>query len=92
MSDLVRVRVVVEGRVQGVWFRESTRREAQRLGVAGWVRNLSDGSVEAVFEGGEPAVETIVAWAHRGPERAAVTGIERSDETPEGATGFEIRR
>ena len=60
--DLVRVRVFVEGRVQGVWFRESARHEADRLGVSGWVRNLPDGRVEAVYEGPRDAVEEMLAW------------------------------
>lgn len=90
MTDVVSVRVLVEGRVQGVWFRESTRREAERLGVAGWVRNLPDGRVEAVFEGDPAAVESAIAWARQGPERAVVTRLERIDETPQGLTTFRV--
>lgn len=90
--SVVRTRVVVQGRVQGVWFRESTRREAGAHGVAGWVRNLPDGDVEAVFEGPAEAVAMMVAWAHRGPEHAMVTGVTESAEQPEGLAGFEIRR
>jgi acylphosphatase len=86
-----RVRVIVDGRVQGVFFRDSTRRAALDLGVTGWVRNLSDGRVEAAFEGTPEAVATAVAWARRGPERALVTSIEEfSGEEPEGLSGFEI--
>jgi acylphosphatase len=87
----VRVRILVEGRVQGVWFRESARREADRLGVAGWVRNLSDGRVEAVFEGEPVTVNQLVAWAQEGPGRAHVTGYEIHDEDPQGAQGFRVR-
>ncbi len=90
MTDVVSVRVLVEGRVQGVWFRESIRREAERLGVAGWVRNLPDGRVEAVFEGDPAAVESAIAWAGHGPERAVVTRLERTDETPQGLTTFRV--
>lgn len=92
MSDIVRSRVIVEGRVQGVWFRDSTRAEATRLGLAGWVRNLEDGAVEAVFEGPAEAVAQAVAWAKRGPERAAVTRLIEDREAPVGLSGFEIRR
>ncbi len=88
--ETVRVRVIVSGRVQGVWFRESTRREALGMGVAGWVRNLSDGDVEAVFEGESAAVAAAVAWAHRGPERATVTSVREFAETAEGLTGFAV--
>ena len=87
-----RVRVIVDGRVQGVYFRESTRRESLSLGVAGWVRNLSGGRVEAVFEGEPEAVADAVAWARRGPAHAVVTSIEEfSGEEPEGLLGFEVR-
>lgn len=86
-----RSRIVASGRVQGVWFRDSTRREAERLGAAGWVRNLPDGRVEAVFEGDPATVASLVAWARRGPEHALVTGFEEHAETPEGLLGFEIR-
>ncbi len=72
-------RLLIRGRVQGVWFRESMRQEAERLGVTGWVRNGADGeSVEAIVQGGPEAVEAIVRWAHRGPERAAVTAVDVS--------------
>ncbi len=88
----VRTRVIVEGRVQGVWFRESTRRQAESVGVSGWVRNLPDGGVEAVFEGDAEKVATMVAWAGHGPESAVVTQHESWSEAPEGLSGFEIRR
>ncbi|MBX5484425.1 MAG: acylphosphatase [Myxococcaceae bacterium] len=88
-----RVHLRIKGRVQGVWFRQSTREEAERLGVFGWVRNLPDGDVEAVLEGPEQAVETLVRWCHTGPPGARVTGVERTDETPIGEFGsFEVRR
>ena len=77
---LVRRRVVVTGRVQGVWFRESMRIEAGRLGVTGWVRNRMDGSVEAVVQGEAEAVEAMIRWACRGPEAADVRDLEVIDE------------
>lgn len=90
--DAVRTRVTVEGRVQGVFFRESTRLVAGRLRVAGWVRNLPDGRVEAVFEGPSAAVASAVAWTREGPERALVTRVDEYAETPEGLLGFEVLR
>ena len=83
------LRLVIHGRVQGVFFRDSMRMEAQRLGVAGWVRNRSDGTVEAAVHGEPEAVKAVVNWAHRGPQHARV---ERVDiETGEGNyTSFEI--
>jgi len=68
-------RLVITGRVQGVWYRESMRQAAERLGVAGWVRNLGDGSVEAVVQGDDPAVEALVAWAWQGPPAARVDNV-----------------
>jgi acylphosphatase len=88
---VLRARVVVHGLVQGVWFRESTRREAERLGVGGWVRNRADGTVEAVFEGDDHAVAQAVSWCRRGPLRAEVTGIDVTEEPPEGDRTFTIR-
>lgn len=90
MSD-VRVHVFVEGRVQGVWFRDSAWQQATRLGITGWVRNLQDGRVEAVYEGSRETVEEMLAWTNRGPERADVTGVEIHDEEPKGERGFNIR-
>lgn len=88
----IRRRVIVDGRVQGVFFREGTRRMAGEHDVAGWVRNLPDGRVEAVFEGEPEAVETAVTWTRRGPERAVVTAVEEiADDAPEGLTRFEVR-
>lgn len=92
MSDpTVRTRVIVHGRVQGVWFRASTQRAARELGVSGWVRNLPDGSVEAAFEGPPAAVEAAVEWAHDGPEHAYVETLQTFAEKPEGLTGFTVR-
>lgn len=90
MSERVTRRLVVRGRVQGVWYRESMRREAEALGVAGWVRNRTDGTVEAVVQGTAVAVEAIVAWARRGPDEARVEAIDV--EPGEGTfSGFEKR-
>jgi acylphosphatase len=69
-------RLLIRGLVQGVWFRESMRQEALRLGVTGWVRNLRDGNVEAVVSGEDQAVERMIAWARRGPEMARVEQIQ----------------
>jgi acylphosphatase len=88
---VVRQRVVVHGWVQGVFFRDSLRREAARAGVAGWVRNTNDGGVEAVFEGAPDAVATLVAWCHSGPSRARVDRVDVTDEPPERLTGFRVR-
>jgi acylphosphatase len=92
--DVVRVvrrRVVVSGRVQGVWYRGTCRRVAVGHGVTGWVRNLRDGRVEAVFEGAPDDVERLVRWAGEGPEQAVVTAVDVHEEPPEGLTGFEVR-
>jgi acylphosphatase len=87
----VRKRVVVRGQVQGVFFRDSTRRKASSRGVAGWVTNRSDGAVEAVFEGEDDAVDSLVRFAEEGPRGAEVSDVEVSDEEPEGLSGFEVR-
>jgi acylphosphatase len=79
MAD-IRVRLVISGRVQGVWFRDSTRRQAVSLGVAGWVRNLPDGNVEMVAEGAEESVRKLVHWCHRGPSAAKVTRVDQTEE------------
>lgn len=86
-----RRRVVVQGHVQGVFFRETTRRRAASAAVAGWVRNLPDGRVEAVFEGERQAVERLVAFAQEGPRGARVDWVDVVAEEPEGLDGFEIR-
>lgn len=87
-----RVRVVVTGDVQGVGFRASCARQANALGVTGWVRNEWDGSVEALFEGAAAVVDAMVAWCHDGPPMAQVTGVEVSTP-PEGTLerGFRVR-
>jgi acylphosphatase len=72
----LRAHVIVHGLVQGVWFRGSTKDEADRLGLTGWVRNLPDRSVEAVFEGEKKKVEEIVGWCHRGPSGAKVSNVD----------------
>ena len=84
-------RALISGSVQGVWFRDSTRQQARRLGVSGWARNRPDGTVEAVFEGSADAVEQAVEFTRRGPPRAHVTRLEVSQEPPEGLAGFQIR-
>lgn len=88
----VRVRVIVHGAVQGVFFRDTCRREATARGVAGWVRNLRDGTVEAVFEGSDADVRAMVDWCRHGPPLARVDQIESHPERPEGLAGFEILR
>jgi acylphosphatase len=91
MSDVARSRVVVHGRVQGVFFRDSCRREANARGVAGWITNRPDGAVEAVFEGEPDAVATLVELCRRGPRGARVESVEESSEDPEGLSGFQVR-
>ena len=83
--------MIVYGMVQGVFYRDTCRRMAWRQGVAGWVRNRPDGTVEAVFEGDQGAVYRMVAWARRGPPHATVDWIETLAEEPEGLTEFTIR-
>jgi acylphosphatase len=90
-ADRVRRRVLVSGRVQGVWFRESCRDEAVQAGVDGWVRNLDDGQVEAILEGPAAAVDAVVAWCRQGPRRARVDRVEVVDEVPVGEQGFRVR-
>jgi acylphosphatase len=88
---VIRRRVVVHGQVQGVFFRDSTRRLAQQRGVSGWVANRWDGTVEAVFEGEPEAVERLVAFCRDGPRGAQVTSVDVTDEEPEGVSGFDVR-
>ncbi len=92
MSDRVRAHVFVEGTVQGVYFRATTRDEARDRSVDGWVKNRSDGRVEAVFEGPEGAVAEMVEFCHEGSPAAAVEGVEVEYEQPRGESGFRIRR
>jgi acylphosphatase len=87
MSDTVRRRVVVRGDVQGVFFRDSTRDEAEARGVSGSVTNRDDGAVEAVFEGPQDAVDALVAFCREGPSRASVEDVEVIEEEPEGSSG-----
>lgn len=84
-------RVVVSGRVQGVFFRAACQQEAERRGVVGWVRNRGDGSVEAHFEGDPGDVDAMVGWARRGPRHARVDSVEVHDAAPQGARRFEVR-
>jgi acylphosphatase len=82
--------VVVHGQVQGVFFRESARRRAYRAGVAGWIQNNPDGTVEAVFEGDRERVESMVEWCRRGPSGAVVQDVEAAWEEPHGESGFGV--
>ena len=88
---MVRKRVLVSGEVQGVFFRDQCRRLAGQQGVAGWVRNLPDGRVEAIFEGDPDSVERLIQWAYHGPSRARVTAVDVRDEPVEGLASFQIR-
>jgi acylphosphatase len=85
---VIRRRVIVSGRVQGVFFRETTRHLAERAGVAGWVRNRPDGTVEAVFEGEPDAVEQLIEASRSGPPMAEVTDVQVIEEEPESLGGF----
>ena len=87
---MVRRRVSVHGRVQGVFFRDTTRRMARSRGLGGWVRNTPEGTVEAVFEGPDDAVESMVRWCGEGPRGAAVERVVVTEEEPEGLTDFRI--
>ena len=91
MTATVARRVVVSGHVQGVFFRDRTRREAHRRGVAGWVRNCSDGTVEAHFEGDAAAVQELVRWCRQGPRHATVHDVRVADAEPAGLDRFTIR-
>lgn len=91
MPDVQR-RVVISGRVQGVFFRQTTKVKARELGLCGWVRNRPDGRVEAVFRGPDAAVAEMLHWCRQGPPAAGVTGVEVVDEAPNGAlAGFSVR-
>jgi acylphosphatase len=87
-SAQIRRRVIVHGHVQGVFFRDTTRRRATARDVAGWVRNNHDGTVEAVFEGEPDAVDAMVRFAHEGPRGAVVQRVDVIEEQPEGLSGF----
>ena len=90
MTD-ARARVVIHGRVQGVFFRAETRDRARSLGLDGWVRNTGEGSVEAVFEGDRDRIESMLVWCRRGPALAQVDTVDVDWETPAGERGFAVR-
>lgn len=90
-SERVRRRVIVRGNVQGVFFRDSCRREARSRGVTGWVTNRPDGAVEAVFEGDPEAVGALVEWCRHGPRGADVESVDEAGEEPEDLPDFEVR-
>jgi acylphosphatase len=83
MNDFVTRHLRIAGRVQGVWYRESMRQEADRLDIKGWVRNRLDGTVEAVVQGDEFKVGQIIAWCRRGPEHASVTRVDIDETIPQ---------
>ena len=89
--SVVRRRLLIEGRVQGVYYRASCKAEAVGAGVAGWVANRPDGRVEAVLEGGPEAVARVERWCRSGPPHARVTAVHGFDEAPAGAAGFTVR-
>ncbi len=88
---MIRRRAVVHGNVQGVFFRDTAHRQAESLGVAGWITNKPDGTVVAVFEGNPAEVESMLRFCREGPGRADVEKVEVSEEEPEGLAGFAIR-
>lgn len=90
-SAVIRRRVVAHGQVQGVFFRDTCRREARAHRVSGWVTNRDDGAVEAVFEGEPSAVRAMIDWARRGPAQAYVIKLEIAEEEPRGERGFSVR-
>lgn len=89
--ERVRAHVWVSGRVQGVFFRAYAEDEAAFRGISGWIRNMSDGRVEAVFEGDQASVEAMIQWCHRGSPPSRVTGVEVVWEAPRGEQGFRVR-
>ncbi|WP_339103073.1 acylphosphatase [Haloterrigena salinisoli] len=91
MAGRTRAHVFVSGTVQGVYYRANTRDTARERGVDGWVKNLEDGRVEAIFEGPEDAVEGMIEWCHTGSPAADVEDVEAEYEEPQGEDGFEIR-
>jgi acylphosphatase len=90
LREDVRIHAHATGRVQGVWYRAGTQEAARRSNVRGWVRNLPDGSVEAVFEGDADDVNSVVEWCRSGPPHAIVESLVTRQEAPEGLTDFEI--
>jgi acylphosphatase len=91
MSDVARRHLVVHGHVQGVFFRDTCRRQAEARGVAGWIANRPDGAVEAVFEGKADDVDALVEFCRQGPRGAEVRSVDETGEEPEGLSGFRIR-
>lgn len=92
MADNIRVQAIISGRVQGVFFRMETKRKADACDVCGWVRNLPDGRVEAIFEGKRPDVEEVLAWCRQGPPASRVEEVKTSEHpVTEGCDGFDIR-
>jgi acylphosphatase len=91
MSDVARRHLVVHGQVQGVFFRDTCRRQAEARGVAGWIANRPDGAVEAVFEGKPEDVDALVEFCRHGPRGAEVRSVDETSEQPEGLSGFRIR-
>ena len=92
LHEQIRAHVLISGKVQGVGYRFSTLDRANELGISGWVRNLLDRRVEAVFEGSRTAVEQMIQWCDRGSRGAVVNDVAVEYEVPEGLRGFEIRR
>ena len=82
--DNIRIRIIIQGRVQGVWFRDSTRRKARELGVNGWVKNRVDGNVEVLAEGPEANVKELIVWCHDGPPSAVVSRVDVTEEEWQG--------
>jgi len=86
------IHVFITGRVQGVWFRASTKQKAEQLGITGWVRNTTDGRVEAIFEGEESSIKDMIEWCHHGPPHAKIEKVEKKDQNPtNGFDGFSIK-
>lgn len=93
INDTVkRVHVLIKGKVQGVGFRASTRRRAKNLELAGWVKNLDSGEVEAVFEGSKESINEMLDWCKKGPSLAKVVDVKVEDEEPEVLESFEVKR
>jgi acylphosphatase len=90
-SELARAHARIRGRVQGVFFRDEARSRARTRNVAGWVRNDTDGTVEAVFEGGREAVESLLRWCERGPSGARVDAVDVEWQEPAGERDFQVR-
>lgn len=92
MAAIKRVRVFISGKVQGVFFRASTKEQAEKLDLSGWVQNLPDGKVEAVFEGKQDSVDKMVSWCRQGPPAGRVDKVEVEEEESQNLSGFKIRR